>query len=364
MICWMRARQKSIPDFLRYSGWLVLLPLLTGCSELDYYLKTTTGHFDLMSGRKEISSILADPSQPEALRNKLATLLQIRTYGIDAMGLPDNGSYLQYKDLHRPNAQWVLFATPNDSMEPLAACFFVVGCVNYRVFFSESQANAAAAKLPGEVDFYVGTSPAYSTLGWFKDPVLNTMIDWTDEQTAEYLFHELAHQLYYIQNDSAFNESFAVAVEQLGVRQWLRAAGREEALVKFEQRLAIQNQFHGWIRTAVGQLKTVYGKTNLTDEEKAQQKAEILAQLQGTYQLESKKWKKPYYRKWFSQKLNNAHLLAVGTYSDYVPAFLNLYEQNQRSWLAFFAAVKQIGVLPAQERKARLDQLVGARSSP
>ena len=353
----MTILQRSITQLFSLSGCLTLLVLLTGCADLRYYMDISAGHFELMSDRKEIAAILKDPHEPQALRDKLATLLAIRTFAIEQVGLPDNGSYLHYKDLQRPYAQWTLFATPAYSLQPIPSCFWVVGCVNYRVYFSEAKARKQASLLDKNIDYYLGNSPAYSTLGWFHDPVLNSMLSWSDAQTAEFLFHELAHQRFYIKNESAINESFAVAVEQIAVRQWLQASNRHKQLTQYERQLDIEKQFSLWIANARRDLEKLYANPSLSDTEKKAQKAQIFARLQDLYREESRHWEKPYYKKWFAQELNNAHLLAISTYSDYVPAFLALFAQSKQQWPVFFAAAQRLEDVSPEERRQRLQAL-------
>src|SRR4029450_3056620 len=123
---------------------------------------------------------------------------RLRELAPAGLGLPDNASYLSYADLNRPAVVWNVFAAPQFSVEPQGECFPITGCVAYRGFYSEAEAQRHADKLRGEgYDVHVGAVPAYSTLGWFDDPLLSTFIRYPHAQLARLLFHELSHQVAY-----------------------------------------------------------------------------------------------------------------------------------------------------------------------
>jgi predicted aminopeptidase len=191
-----------------------LLPWLAGCETLAYYRQAIGGHLEVMSGARAVDDWLADTRTPPALRERLQVAQRIRAFASRSLGLPDNGSYRSYVDLGRPFVVWNVFAAPEFSVEPQRECFPFTGCVAYRGFFSEAQALRHAERLKAQgLDVYVRGVPAYSTLGWFDDPLLSSFISYPDAQLARLLFHELAHQLVYAKSDTTFNESFAVVVE-------------------------------------------------------------------------------------------------------------------------------------------------------
>ena len=205
---------------------LLLGVLLSGCASLDYYAQVSRGQLDLLAARQPVADLLADPQTDPQLQRRLALAQQARDFASARLALPDNRSYRLYADLRRPYVVWNVFATPELSLAPLTHCFPVAGCVAYRGFYQQGRARGAAALLQGEgLDTYVAGIEAYSTLGWFDDPILNTMLRWDDERLAAVIFHELAHQQLYVADDTAFNESFASFVEQEGLRQWRAARG-------------------------------------------------------------------------------------------------------------------------------------------
>ena len=209
--------------------------LAAGCTSLGYYLQSVGGQLMLLQSRQEISQLLADPATPDPLKKRLEAALKIRDFACAELKLPDNRSYRSYADLRRPYVVWNVFATKEFSIKPERWCFFIAGCVGYRGYFSKEGADNFAQEMRARGDdVFVAGVPAYSTLGWFDDPVLNTFVNYSDYELARLIFHELAHQVMYVQNDTEFNESFAVAVETDGIRRWLARFGDDKMRAAFE----------------------------------------------------------------------------------------------------------------------------------
>src|SRR4051812_10885006 len=201
---------------------------LCGC----YLIQAATGQMQIVSKRQPIAEVIRDPATSEKLKARLEYVAAARDFASRELGLPDNESYRSYADLGRPYVVWNVFAAPEFSVEPRQWCFPIAGCVVYRGYFSEAAAQRYARKLRRRGDdVAVGGVAAYSTLGHFKDPVLSTMLGWSDAQLAATLFHELAHQVVYVPGDSQFNESFATVVEEAGLERWLAARQGEQELV-------------------------------------------------------------------------------------------------------------------------------------
>jgi predicted aminopeptidase len=224
----------------RKSAALLVLPiLLAGCANLPYYFQSVRGQLDIWSRQKHIEELIANPHTAEPLRKKLRTVITIREFASTELGLPRNSSYRRYANLERPYAVWNVFAAPEFSIQPRQWCFVFAGCVNYRGYFHKGDAEAFAAEIQTEgYDVFVGGVPAYSTLGYFPDPVLNTFVNYPDPHLARLIFHELAHQVVYVRDDSVFNESFAVAVEQEGMRRWLARYGTEQDIREPDRNLS------------------------------------------------------------------------------------------------------------------------------
>jgi len=334
---------------------LLTLPAL-GCANVGYYTQAFNGQLDIYARTRPIAQVIADPQADPALREKLEAVLRIREYAVRELGLPDNGSYRVYADLERPYALWNVFATPELSLKPTEWCFVMTGCVAYRGYFSKQKAEAFAAGLRGAGhDVYVGGVAAYSTLGWFRDPILNTVINRPLPDIAGLIFHELAHQRLYVRGDTAFNESFAVAVELEGVRRWLQAAGQEGDYAKYQARLKRRQEFLTLVLKHRDRLEALY-ESGADEAEKRAGKALVFAELRDEYELLKASWNGYRgYDAWFAQDLNNAHLASLGLYHRHVSAFQAMLARYQGDLAAFYGAVNELGRLPAIERLAALN---------
>lgn len=337
---------------------LALTLLLAGCGNLGYYLQSVSGQLEIWRREAPIEQLLADPSLTPQLKAQLERALRIRDYASRELGLPDNRSYRSYADLARPFVVWNVFAAPEFSTEPRQWCFPVAGCVNYRGYFAEAEARAYAATLAAEGnDVYVGGVPAYSTVGWFADPVLNTFIHYPEPELARLLFHELAHQVVYVKDDTVFNESFAVVVEQAGVARWLAARGNAADRERFERLQRFRAEFRVLVTQARAQLAELYA-SGVPAGEMRRRKAEALAGLRQAYAAQRSDWGGfAGFDRWFAQPLGNAHLASVAIYTQRVPAFESLLRQQGNELPRFYAAVRELAALPAAERNARLDAL-------
>ena len=333
--------------------------LLAGCSNISYYMQSVSGQLDIWRRERPIEEILKDAATPEALRRKLATVLEIRVFASRELGLPDNRSYRQYADLGRPFVVWNVFAAPEFSVQPVHWCFLMVGCVSYRGYFAKADADAFAvetARLGHDV--YIGPVPAYSTLGYFTDPVLNTFIHYPDYELARLLFHELSHQLVYVRDDTLFNESFAVAVEQEGVRRWLARSGDAQQQAAFERFQRIRAAFMQLVHRHREELAALYRSGAAPDAMRAR-KSEILRALDQEYQTVKQRDWGGYagYDPWFARKPNNAQLASIAIYSQMVPAFQALLRQEEGDLPRFYRAVKALAALPKDDRDAKLQAL-------
>lgn len=338
---------------------LPLLVLLAGCSSLDYYAQLAEGQWQLLRARQPVTALLADPAQPAELRERLQHSQDARDFASTQLALPDNRSYRLYADLERPYVVWNLFAAPEFSLEARTHCFPIAGCVAYRGYYSEAAARAEAARQRalGD-DVYVGGVQAYSTLGWFDDPILSSMLRWDDERLATLIFHELAHQKFYLRDDTAFNESFATFVEQEGTRQWREYRGLPPADGREEKR---REQFTALVLASRARLEALYAGP-LDDAAKRAGKAAEFQRLRREYAaLSQREWggESPF-KAWIDAPFNNAKLLPFGLYDQWVAAFAVLFRQVGGNWPAFYARVRALGQLPLAERQAALQRLAAA----
>lgn len=345
----------------KWRVWIFVgvLASVAGCAQLGYYAQAAHGQFSLLSAARPIDEWLANPVIEEDLKGRLGKVKQIRDFAARELGLPDNASYTTYADLQRPYVMWNVVATPELSMKPKKWCFPVAGCVSYRGYYSEQEAQNYAAQLRAErFDVEVSGVPAYSTLGWFKDPVLSTFIQYPDAQLARLVFHELAHQQVYVPGDSQFNESFAVAVEEAGVERWIARHGDNEMRTSYAAHQGRKRDFLKLLMTHRRALEANYERI-ASDEEKRREKALIFAALKNDYQTLKQAWGGyTGYDRWFEQPLSNARLTAIATYHDLVPGFRALLAQHG-SLDKFYAAVRTLARLSKDARNQQLAILGG-----
>jgi predicted aminopeptidase len=290
--------------------------LISGCESISYYSQAVGGHLALMGAARPVADWLADPRTPPELRTRLERAQRMREFAVRELALPDNGSYRSYAELGRSFAVWNVVATPALAVEPLPQCFPFAGCVGYRGFFTEARAEHHAQRLAESGnDVFVGGVLAYSTLGWFDDPLLSTFIHDPDWQLARLLFHELAHQVAYAKGDATFNESFAAVVEEEGVRRWLAAEGRPGEAEAFRAFQARRREFAARVQQMRERLAEIY-KKDISREEKLAQKRLAFEQLRADYP------------RLVPAQLNNAFLASVAIYTQRVPEFERLLAES------------------------------------
>jgi predicted aminopeptidase len=288
-----------------------------------------------------------------------------RDFAVTELHLPDNRSYRTYADIKRPYVVWNVVATPEFSIEPKHWCFPVAGCVAYRGYFKEKSARKFAAKLAAQgFDVTVGGVPAYSTLGKFADPVLSTMMRYDDSDLVAIIFHELAHQLLYVKNDTEFNEAFATTVEQAGLERWLASRGHPDLMRDFLEENAEENAFIDLFAKSREQLKKLYATPGLPGPQMKARKSEIFAQLTADSRELQRKDGQKYYDTWLKEGLNNAHLASIATYYQCVPGFQRLLAQQGADLQRFYDAARELAKQPHGVRHARLCRTPAAVASP
>ena len=329
---------------------VILLLLLAGCSTLGYYAHLAAGELAVLRARRPAARIIADPHADPALRARLRLALEARGFASDVLKLPRNRSYTSYADIRRPYVMYDVFATPELSLTPVQRCFPFAGCVAYQGFYDPGRAQAAAEKLKraGD-DVYIDGVPAYSTLGHFDDPLLSSMDGWSDDELVGTIFHELAHQQFYVEGDTAFNESFATFVQQEGLRRWHAAMNLPPSDPAADRR---DDQFTGLVLATRARLEKLYAG-ELPDSVKRRRKRQEFQRLHAEYlHLRDTEWHgHGDYDAWFATPPNNARLLPFGLYDRGVPAFAALFKQCDGDWTRFYAAVRTIGQGTPQQRE-------------
>ena len=331
--------------------WIVIAAAalaLGGCQSIAYYTQAIGGHLKVLARARPVSDWLADPATSPELRERLEAARRIREFASQRLKLPENASYLSYAELDRSYVVWNVFAAPRFSVEPKKECFPFTGCVSYRGFYAEEDARRHADKLRAEgYDVHVGGVRAYSTLGWFDDPLLSTFICVPDTELARLVFHELAHQVVYVRGDTTFNESFAVAVEEAGVKEWLEHQGRAAELDAFRVTQSRKREFAARVARTRERLQLVY-RMQISPEAMLEQKRGEWTRLRTSYPG-------------LPEEANNAFLASVAVYTELVPAFEALLAESG-SLEAFYTRVKSLS-RDAAQREAFLTKAGYRRSS-
>ena len=331
----------------------LIVALIAASSGGCYLLQSVQGQLSLMSKREPIARVIGQPSTPPALRTQLEAVSSIRDFASRELGLPDNGSYRSYADVGRRYVVWNVVAAPEFSVDAKEWCYPIVGCVAYRGYFVEARARRFAARLLAEgFDVMVGGVAAYSTLGHFNDPVLNTMMGWNDVELASIIFHELTHQLLYVPNDSSFNEALATTVEEEGVRRWLRAQGRDADLAAHLVQQDHYAKVVDLLTATRAELRAVYA-AGLAPEQMREKKRAAFAAMRSSYAHLKADWggHAPF-ESWFDEDLDNAHLASISTYYTCVPGFERELKAAGGDLTAFYARVRALAKLDREKRDA------------
>jgi len=342
---------------------LALAGLGSGCSSVGYYARSVGGHLALLTKAQPVAQVAADPATPAPLRERLLLAQRMRDFAVTDLALPDNRSYRRYADLGRSAAIWNVVAAPELSLSLETWCFPVVGCVGYRGHYERARADAEAAELRARgFEVFVYGVPAYSTLGkldWLGgDPLLNTFVDWSEGELARLVFHELAHQVVYVADDTMFNESFATAVERLGGTRWLAQHASDAARAEYAALDLRRNEFRSLTARYRDRLQDLY-RSPASDEAKRGGKAALMAEMRAEHAaLKAGTWRGPNgaftgYDPWF-ERANNAALGVLAAYNELVPHFERLFEREGRDFPRFYAAVQRLAALPKAERQATL----------
>lgn len=348
---WIRARRR-----ISLCLAAVALTVLAGCASTMYLLQAADGEWHVMHGRKPIVQVIDDPATPEPLVRELGEVREARQFASRQLGLPDNNSYRTYTVIRRPYVVWNVVAAPALSVVPKHWCFPIAGCVAYRGYFHERSARAFAADLERQgYDVVVEGVPAYSTLGKLPDPVMSTMMRYGTDELAAMIFHELAHQLLYVPDDSRFDEAFAVTVENTGLERWLKHRGESNRIAAYEKEQVDDQQFVRLLRRTRDQLAQLYASP-MPRERKLEVKGKVFAALaQDMRALERRlQVRAPVYDRWIREGLNNADLASVGTYSDCVPGFERLLHRVGGNLPRFYAAARRLAREPRSLRDAQL----------
>ena len=373
MMLWFRTKGRKMRRWLILGGLLLAVVAVSGCQTFSFYRQAIGGQYEILSRQEPIQKLIDNPKTSARLKERLELVKALRVFAGQDLKLPVDGHYQKYADLHRPYVVWNVEAAPEFSLQPKSWWYPLVGSLEYRGYFSRKAAEKYAVTLRKKhYDVYVAGVEAYSTLGWFKDPVLNTFIHHRDAELAEILFHELGHQRVFARGDEDFNEAFATTVGQVGARRWLEKKGEVAERERYLAQLRRSDQFvhlimktreklialFGDQRTEEGKLKASRKAQGAEADELRRKKREVFENLQKEYARLKETWGgSNEYDEWFSQEVNNARLNSVAAYYDLLPAFEHLLELNGGDLEKFYAEAERLSKKPKKERQQWLRAL-------
>ncbi|MDD9891420.1 MAG: aminopeptidase [Gammaproteobacteria bacterium] len=350
-------RQSNRKHLAKLIVLLAISIFLVSCETVSYYTQAARGQLAIVFGREDIQRLISDSDLSPELRSKFGEVMSIREFAENDLELPVANNYSTYVDVDREHVVWNVFAAPEFSTDPVNWCYPIAGCVAYRGYFSEAGALNYAMQLEEQgFDVYTGGVDAYSTLGWFEDSLLSTVMSRANYQLAGLIFHEMAHQIAYLPGDTTFNESFATAVEREGLRRWLEATDQAETIAVAETDRGRQQQFIDLVIGFRDQFDELYAE-EMSEADKRREKFVLQGQLRSEYEQLKQSWGGySGYDSWFSRSLNNAQLSTVSSYNDLVPFFDDLLSQAGHSLPAFYDEVIRIVALPEMDRDALLEK--------
>lgn len=352
-------RRMNLEQWLSRMMLVASCFFLGACSTGAYLWQASTGHLKVLAAAEPINELLEKPDLPDEVRTQLQYVQRIRAFSVEALALPDNRSYRSYADLKRPYVVWNVVGAPVDSLALQTWCFPFTGCISYKGFYAEQDARQLAGELRARgLDVAVLGVPAYSTLGFTPDPVLSTFIRYPVGELARLIFHELAHQVIYIADDTAFNESFATAVEELGVQAWLGLVGHEQLMAQYQTFDVRRTAFRSMLAGAQADLRTLYAQDDLMPDQVLELKQARFEKLRRDYAELKAQWGGwSGYDRYMNEDLNNAKLAVSGLYTDHVPAFKVLFARCASDFPRFYSAVAKLGELEPTQRHAILEAL-------
>ncbi|MGE5258612.1 MAG: aminopeptidase [Hyphomicrobiales bacterium] len=345
--------------YRRFPIAIFLAMTLCGCQSASYYSQAVVGQARIMLAQRPIAELLEEPGTSQALREKLSYVLALREFARTELLLPVGGAYLDYVDLHRSRVVWNVFAAPELSLEPKTWCYPLVGCASYRGYFAPQEAENYSADLSREgYDVFVAGALAYSTLGWFDDPVLSTFLQLDDTRLSALIFHELTHRMLYVAGDTSFNESLATTVEEEGLRRWAAASQTPGLLAEYDRRQRLNDRFIALVSHRRNELSELYAGDFPVARKRAGKTA-IFGALRRDFEAE--KLKVPemaMYDHWFASGLNNAGLASIAVYHDLVPAFKSILSSSHGDLAAFYQECGRLSRLPIEKRQQHLRQMM------
>ena len=346
----------------KFAGWILVCCLISGCESLRFYHQAALGQWTLLQRSASMDVVLQDPATSAQLHTRLETIQSMLQFAEDELQLVVADRYQRYVALERDYVVWNVFAAPPLAMRSEQWCYPLVGCAPYRGYFAEADAHKLAARYDQKgFETYVGGVSAYSTLGWFDDPLLSSFVFYSEPALANLLFHELAHSKVWLKDNVAFNESFASFVGAQGVRVWLSAVQSEAAqpsFARWQQRQAAWRRFKTFALAAKDDLASLYRRQSGPVSERIRQRDALRAHWQACYAQHRKHLGDGRFDSLMGERFNNALLLSLGTYEDWVSAFAQMFADVDGDWSNFY---QQVGALAELSSRDRFEQMEGLR---
>lgn len=340
---------------------LLLITLFSGCTNISYYSQAIRGHLALTMAGKPVDSFIASEGTTSELRDKLILSRQARHFANNPLALDPGDAFTDYVVLDHPWVVVNLVAVPEFSLQPHQWCYPVLGCQAYRGYFHLEDAKREEQRFhTQDYDTFIGGVTAYSTLGWFDDPLHSGFTNLDDDRMVALMFHELAHQVVYMAVDTAFNESFATAVELEGLKLWLAHQGDLSAFQQALTRLELRNSTHDLIEAASTELEQLYQQQSVLSESSLRERKqrifdELNAAYEGLLENRGRHEKGPFGAA--PVAFNNARIALFAQYNQHVPAFRELLKQSSYDFPAFYEAVKALSQQPENQRQQALQVL-------
>jgi predicted aminopeptidase len=313
----------------------VVLPLaLTSACSPGYVLRASWEEAKILSARRPIVEVIRDRRTDAETRGKLALVLEARAFARDSLGLRAGESYTLFSQVRSDTLAMVLSAAPKDAFRAHTWWFPVVGRVPYKGFFDPADAEAEARRLEAQgFDTYVRPTAAFSTLGWFRDPLLSTLLRYDDVSLGNTVIHELTHNTYFAPGQVAFNESFASFVGGRGAVHFFCAMEGADgprcrnALAQWEDDLVMGR----FMEEMVAELDSLYARHDVSRQEKLARREEIFDAARERYRREVQpQFQAGSYGSFLTSPLNNATLISRRLYYQRLELFDAVYRTRDR----------------------------------
>ena len=342
------SRQGRTPERVRRARPALLVAavlLLNGCGA-GHLWHLAKGQADLLWQRRPVQEVLEEDRLGAAQLDKIRLVLEVRAFGIEQLGLHDGGTYTTFVQLDRPFVSYNLTAAPADAIEPYVWRYPVVGRVPYQGFFSRDHALAAqeAFRQRG-YDTYLRGVRAYSTLGYFADPILSSMLSYPDGALIETVLHEMLHQTVWIKGHVSFNESLASFVGQKGAEAYLahHDGADSPAYRDYLDRRADADLLRAHLQQLIARLQELY-REPVSRKEKLRRRDVLFDEAAATYAALFPRMQTDAYRRFFEGRaLNNAVLLSFRVYNHDTAFFddaLAAHDGDLRRTIAYFKTLR------------------------